>query len=597
MTVMHASTALRPLLSVAFTASLVLGGCASMEAQHRQHSADVAGALERPAAPAADAPTAASPVAPPPDVEAALLTEAPAAGGDAGATRFDVTVDQVPARRFFMGLVRDTPYNMVVHPDVDGTVSLELKGVTVDQVMQTVRRVYGYEYERTETGYLVLPQQLESRIFSVDYLNVDRKGGSETRVSSGQVTQGGGDSDDSGTDSDGNFRSSGGDRGKVSGSRVTTSTRSVFWHELEAATRALLGLCVNDGWRGDGGSAPSDCTTEDAGGRKVVVSPQSGLLVVRAMPGELREVADFLGQTQASIQRQVILEAKIVEVRLDEGFQSGINWGGLLSSDSGDRAAMIGQTGGGQLLSEGRSGISGATGDLNPAQFDPIDALASQAFGGMFSLSLATEDFTAFLELLETQGDVHVLSSPRVATVNNQKAVIKVGSDEFFVTDVSSTTVTGTTTTTTPDIELTPFFSGIALDVTPQIAADREVILHIHPTVSEVRDQTKEVTVGGQTQNLPLALSRVRESDSIVRARNGQVVVIGGLMETGSERSRAQTPALGDVPVLGELFRHRDDRSYKSELVILLRPLVVTEDGVWDDYVEESRRRVDGMRP
>ncbi len=106
-------------------------------------------------------------------------------------------------------------------------------------------------------------------------------------------------------------------------------------------------------------------------------------------------------------------------------------------------------------------------------------------------------DFAAFIELLETQGDVQVLSSPRIATINNQKAVIKVGSDEFFVTDISSTTVTGTATTTSPDITLTPFFSGIALDVTPQIDAGGRVTLHVHPTISQVTDQQKTITVAG----------------------------------------------------------------------------------------------------
>jgi MSHA biogenesis protein MshL len=216
--------------------------------------------------------------------------------------------------------------------------------------------------------------------------------------------------------------------------------------------------------------------------------------------------------------------------------------------------------------------------------------LTSGAFGGVFSAALNFKNFSALIELLETQGDVQVLSSPRISTVNNQKAVIKVGSDEFFVTDVSSDTVTGTTTTTSPDITLTPFFSGIALDVTPQIDPDGRVTLHIHPTVSEVTDQTKDITVAGQTQSLPLAFSTVRESDSIVSANSGQVVVIGGLMKDQLQKRDASVPLLGRLPGVGSLFRHTQSISRKSELVILLRPMVV-ESHTWNRAVDASRQR------
>ncbi|MDD3802566.1 MAG: pilus (MSHA type) biogenesis protein MshL, partial [Desulfuromonas thiophila] len=227
----------------------------------------------------------------------------------------------------------------------------------------------------------------------------------------------------------------------------------------------------------------------------------------------------------------------------------------------------------------------------------PVDGLVSSAFGGVFSAVLRFDDFEAFIEAVRSQGDVQVLSSPRVATVNNQKAVIKVGTDEFFVTDVSSDTVTGTTTTTTPDITLTPFFSGIALDVTPQIGASGSVTLHVHPTVSEVVDQTKVITVAGQEQTLPLAFSSVRESDTIVHARSGQVVVIGGLMKNRLVQNRAGVPFLAEVPLLGHLFRHQKEELVKSELVILLRPQVVEDARGWHDDLQDSRVRLQRLLP
>jgi MSHA biogenesis protein MshL len=314
------------------------------------------------------------------------------------------------------------------------------------------------------------------------------------------------------------------------------------------------------------------------------------------MPNELREVEAFLRTTQSTLQRQVILEAKIIEVELNDGFQSGINWGKLVQTSSG-KSATFGQTGGGTILSSdsGVSGIAGNSGDLNPAAYDAINGLTAQAFGGVFSLAVNAGSFTAFIELLETQGNVQVLSSPRVATINNQKAVIKVGQDEFFVTDVSTTTVTGTATSTTPEVTLTPFFSGIALDVTPQIDGRGGVTLHIHPSVSEVIDQTKTFTIDDRAQTLPLAQSRVRESDSIVYAVSGQIIVIGGLMEESTSEGTAAPPGIGDIPFFGSAFRHTRQASRKAELVILLKPLVVDDPAGWGSSLARSAGTIESL--
>ena len=363
----------------------------------------------------------------------------------------------------------------------------------------------------------------------------------------------------------------------VSASRVTTESDADFWTELKQALYALVG-----------GEA----------GRSVVVSPQSGVVVVRAMPNELREVERFLKTTQATLQRQVILEAKIVEVQLADGYQAGINWGKLASIDG--KSLTFGQTGGGTVFDEdlgglSTSGIEGNQGNLDPSNPSPISGLAAQAFGGVFSLAVNGGSFTTFIELLKTQGNVQVLSSPRVATVNNQKAVIKVGQDEFFVTDVSTTTVTGTATSTTPDVTLTPFFSGIALDVTPQIDDRGGVTLHIHPSVSEVFDQTKSFTIADQVQTLPLAQSRVRESDSIVYAVSGQIVVIGGLMQENTSEGIAAPPVVGDIPFVGSAFRHTKQVSRKSELVILLKPIVVDSPAAWERSMAQSADNLDRL--
>lgn len=560
-------------------------------------------------------PAAGQPPALPPEVAASLLPPLALELPKAPERRFDIDVREVDARTFFMSLLHDSAENIVVHPAVAGTLTLSLRNVTVADVLASVRDVYGYDVRRGTAGWQVFPAALQSRMFNVNYINLNRDGRTETRVSSGQLRGGNGAAGSSGG------TGSGQDAGNPASSQIETTSSSKFWTELEQSLRLIVGVGAGAGsasGAGNGAAAASGgagasgvpgvpavpglgtgsagaASGDGSAGRAVVVNPHTGLVLVRGMPAELREVESFLQSLQASITRQVLLEAKILEVELADGFQTGINWAALGKPGSG-KSIVGGMTGGGQFFSQGSSEIRGQTGVLNPAALQQIDNTLTSAFGGVFSVALNLNDFTAFIELLKTQGDVQVLSSPRISTMNNQKAVIKVGSDEFFVTRVSSNnTTTGTTTTTTPEIELTPFFSGIALDVTPQIDAAGEVILHVRPAVSEVIDQTKTLTVFGQEQRLPLAFSSMRESDSIVRAKNGQIIVIGGLMQDVQRDNQAGLPVLGDLPGIGHMFRHTQKSRRKSELVILLKPVVVDGALAWQDDLRGATDRIDGF--
>ncbi|NKC00687.1 MAG: pilus (MSHA type) biogenesis protein MshL [Pseudomonadales bacterium] len=464
-------------------------------------------------------------------------------------SRFDVSVADAKISAFLRGIVKGTSFNMVVHPDVTGTVSLELTAVSVADVMSVVRDVYGFDYVLEGNVYRVYPDTLRTEIFRLNYLNVARSGRSEVQVSAGKVS----DANSQGQNRDG-YESSGQEQQRnsndVVGTIVNTSADADLWAEVSATLQALTSL--------DEGS-------------HVMITPQVGLIVVKAKPGTLRAVTDYLDRVESSISRQVILEAKVVEVALNEGFQSGIDWHTFGRGSDGLR-----------VNSQHRFG-----GELSSGEDDFYNPL-----GSVFALSADVGDFAGTLNLLRTQGTVQVLSSPRIATVNNQKAVIKVGSDEFFVTDISSNTITaGSAINTNDSPELTPFFSGIALDVTPQISAEGYIVLHVHPTVSEVTEQRKEI--GGEI--VPLAASTIRESDSIVRAKSGQVVVIGGLMQNSANDENAGVPGFRKLPLLGHLFNQKNQSSVKSELVILLRPVIV-EDRVQSEFLSQSNDRVRALR-
>jgi MSHA biogenesis protein MshL len=518
-----------------------------------------------------------------------LMVEMPRADAQKPEARFDLSVNNAPASQVFLAIVSGTRYSMVLHPDVKGELSVNLKDVTVTEALDTLRDLYGFDYSLQGNRIMVLPATLQTRIFKVNYLQALRRGQTETRVSSGSITDG---STSPGTPAPGSVPvpvsgpTGASNTRAMESSRVTTSSDSNFWGDIQKSLTAILGGTT---------------------GRNVVVNPQSGVIVVRAMPNELRSVEQFLKAMQLIVERQVMLEAKIIDVTLRDGSQTGVNWAGFRDGSTRFGAGVI--TPGTALQRDGPIGSAtnrGPDGSLLPnsvfaggsaAGIASGLALGAGAAGGLFGLALQTADFAALITFLETQGGVNVLSSPRVATLNNQKAVLKVGTDDFFVTNVSTTsTVSGNNSTVTPTITVAPFFSGIALDVTPQIDDNNSIILHIHPSVSNVVEKNKVIDLGTLgVFTLPLASSDVNETDTIVRVTDGNIVAIGGLMRQRSTSDRSQVPGVGNMPGIGALFRQRDTSSVKSELVILLKPTIIHGDRNWQEDLVQTRDRIRAM--
>lgn len=480
--------------------------------------------------------------------------------------KFDLSVNHTPAKQVFTVLVSGTRYSIVVPADVTGFITMHLKDVTVFEALEAIREVYGYEYKVDGSRIYVQGISMQTRIYQVNYLTGQRSGNSSLRVASSSIAD-----SSTGTGATTGTPTPGTSRG-LDSSKVTTTTTSDFWDELSKALQLIVGK---------------------EKGRSVVISPMSGVIVVRAMPEELRNVALYLKASQISIERQVILEAKIIEVTLSDAVQTGVNWASF--TNNGVNFTSAGQLAPGTGLAPTVGGVPSALTGSAISGTPGADMSANAAnSGSMFGLAFQTSNFGALLNFLESQGSVHVLSSPRIATLNNQKAVLKVGTDEFFVTGVTTTTTAvGTTATTTPSVTLQPFFSGIALDVTPRIDANNEIILHVHPSVGQVSTVNKVLNLGAAagTYTLPLASSSVSETDSIVRARDGQIVAIGGLMRQATVEANSGLPGLAK-----SLFGQSSKITEKRELVILIKPTVISSDQDWSNDILQSRDRINALR-
>lgn len=536
--------------------------------------------------------------------------------------RFDMAVSNASVTQVLTALVTGTRYSMLFSPDVSGTVSLNLKNTTVREVLETLRELYGYDFTIQGQRISVLPNTVQSRIFRINYLAGERSGRSVTRVpapSAGPTTQGQGGRT-AGQGAAGASDCEGNSGGATDSACVSTRSKYDFWGAL---TEALEKLVTDK--------------------NNLIVNPLSGVIVVKGTPLELRKVDDYLKATQLSVERQVMLEAKIIEVELGDDFNSGINWasfnkkgdprwsvngntdvfrrgGGVTTTASQtmnlqDSLGSTANSGGGAFTSGNTMQSDSSMSSSMTTNYDSaavVSGLAMTGVGGLLKsfpvqgalgLAFQSANFSSLISFLQTQGTVYVLSSPRIATLNNQKAVLKVGSEDRFVVEIQPPTSissggTGGTTSNPPTVITSPFFSGIALDVTPQIDDQGNITLHMRPSVTSVTERAKTIDFGASGQfTIPYASSKVKESDSIVRVRDGMIVAIGGLMSESQSGNVDKVPELGDIPLIGHLFKQTGRSMRKRELVILLKPTLIQDDADWQQMTQEMQNRLPAFDP
>ncbi|MEY2802270.1 MAG: hypothetical protein RL513_1855 [Pseudomonadota bacterium] len=549
--------------------------------------------------------------------------------------RFDLLLTDAPTEQVFATLVADTRYSVLLSqraPNTPGVerMTLHLKNVTLEEALDAIREAYGFEYRIDGTRIHVQRAALASRLFRVNYVLGQRRGVSDLQVIGGASASGGASGGAAGGGS-----GAGSGFASTQASALSSSFKADIWGETEDSLRTLLGCVVGKATIGTGGGTgtapapsasgtaargggsradvtfPGDAVVAERqrggegcpGGRALSVNPASGTILVRAMPDELRSVQALLKSMQLAIERQVVIEAKVVDVTLNTGAQQGINWaafregrhrfsvgastGEILNATSGSTATTTSANLNGELAPNSTLGSLLGIG---------MTSSASSAFATGLGVAMQFSNFSALLNFLETQGRVHVLSSPRIATLNNQKAVLKVGAEEPFVTNIAagSTNVNSNATVSTPPtLTYQPFFSGISLDVTPQISEDGDIVLHVHSMVNAVTEKLKIAAPSASAISVPFAVNSISETDSVVRARNGQMVVIGGLMTERTRDQRSRVPGAGEVPGAGALFSQGEQQAVKRELVIMLRATVVEDNGPWRDAIESAARRVD----
>lgn len=449
---------------------------------------------------------------------------------------------------------KETDYNIVIDPELTGKVTIDLKRITLKEALDAILTPLGWTYRIENKFIKIMRPEMETRLFTLNYLSTRRTGkreiyastggGLQTPVIPGQQTT---------TSVPG---------GRTGYSDLVSIDEMDLWRELQRGLEAIIFGSTEV--KKDMDTGKEIWTRVDEKGKKLVINKSTGVILVTDYPNNLNKVASYLETMEGSSHRQVTIQAKILEVILSDENKEGINWKviqGLprainLSWGLTNRAGTTGYPGvyGGFTL-----------GDTTTTTIDTPGTFKIKPFGGTLAIGAGEVALSDIIQAISEQGDVKVLSSPTISTLNNQKAIIRVGNqDVFFITGAIATQ-----TTVTQVIQPMTIDVGIILDVTPQIAEDGTIIMNIHPSITEKTGE--KVTPDGRTT---FPLLSVRETDTTVRVRDGQTIIIAGLMQEKNEEAYIGVPVLDSIPLLGGLFRYRTQKKRNSELVIMITPTI-----------------------
>ena len=464
---------------------------------------------------------------------------------------FTFSLREADVKDVLRAIATQSHYNIVVEPAAKGICTVDIKNVALEKALEYIVEPLGLSYKIEGNTVYVSRPKLETKMFPINYLALKKIGYSTVFGNTGGTIAGGGAAPPGMMSPTGTTPAPGTSLSGSSGSTITlrSDTESDIWKSLEDNIKVLISK-----------KGPAE---EEEGA--VFVNRQANMVVVTDYPRKLKSIAKFLESIEAIVHRQVLIEARIVEVQLNQSYQEGINWQ-LLNAKIAGYTSNVGQ----QLTAPVVLPTSSSTGAT--ATTPPFFAL----FVGSGRPGSGLDINNTFIELVQTQGTVHVVSSPKIVTMNNQRAVIKVATqDVYFDVQMSASTAVGGTNVVT----YTPKFimEGLLLDVIPQIDDVGNIILNIHPMVTtKISEVTQPINTGtGPTTFTYVPVLDVREADTMVKMRDGDTVIIGGLMQDYKNPTKSGVPGLMSIPLLGKLFSYTQETKTKIELVILLTPRIV----------------------
>lgn len=482
---------------------------------------------------------------------------------------YSLFVRDADVQEVLLAFSKESDLNIVIDPELSGKVTIDLKRVTLEEVLDSILTPLGWTY-RTEGKFIkILRPQLETRFFTLNYIATKRGGKREVYASTGGGMQTGLTGQQVGAQT-GQQTTVGSGGARTGYSDLISVDEVDLWDDIKKGLEAIVfGSIVEGEKKVTQEPGKTTLTRVDEKGKRLIINKSTGLICVTDYPLDLNKVAFFLETIEGSCQRQVTIQVKILEVILRDEYKEGINWKVIESLPRfvnvawglTDRAGTAGFPGGiGGYLSGATTGTGTTAGSITtPGTF------IIKPFGGVFTIGPGGTEvlLSDIVQAISEQGDVKILSNPTISTLNNQKAIIRVGDqDVFFITGAVATQ-----TTVTQFIQPMTIDVGIILDVTPQIAEDGTIIMNIHPSITE---KTGEKLAPDGKSTFPLL--SVRETDTTVRVKDGQTIIIAGLMQEKTEETFIGVPGLQSLPILGGLFRYRAEKKRNTELVIMITP-------------------------
>lgn len=465
--------------------------------------------------------------------------------------RYTVVVNEVPVKELLFALARDARINVDIHPAINGSVTINAVEQTLPQILKRISKQVDMRYEYDGDNLYISQDTPFLRTYKVDYVNLSRDTNSTSEVST-QIT-----STSSGNTATGAGGGGGGGGGAGGGNTsttsVTTSSNHRFWQRLVTNISGILDEEVTAAGAALGGEVQAT--------QNVIPNPESGLLTVRATSMQHEQIQTYIDRAMANIKRQVLVQATIVEVELSDRYRAGIDWSAI-------------STGAFEIISTTAAGLPGfVSGD------------AASSFVIRTDDSDSRDNVEATVSLLDEFGSTNVLSSPQMMVLNNQTAVLKVVENlVYFEVDAEAIPgAVGAQAVTTVDTTARTVPVGIVMTVTPQIDDTGNITLNVRPTISRLIDRIQDPNP--QLTNIDNLVPQiaVREMESVLRLTNGQIGVLGGLMTDENRGNDAGLPGAKDVSFFGNLFKTTAKEYIKTELVILIKPLIINNPSIDSD--------------